>query len=383
MSSDVATAPLVQRAIDLARRLTGMDLAYVAELAHGKQVIRATRGDTDAVHVHVGDVLDLELTYCQRVVDGRLPALVPDTAADPITSRLAVTAAAGMGAYAGVPLRLPDGTLYGTLCCLAATPRPDLCDDDLEVLEVLGGLIGQALVAGDLPEALEAERRDIAAALAHDLRTPVMAIRFLAEDLASGAVHAHEAAEKIAAEATMTLALVDGLLDAGSRGNGRLPFAPREEDLVQLGLGAAQTANASVHADDPRVVADLPLEPLWARVDHDQVARALQNLLDNALKYSPPDRPVRLALRQDGPTAVYSVTDEGIGIEPADLGKITRRFYRAQGAVASGIGGLGFGLATVQAVADAHEGTLDVSSTPGIGSTFALRLPLRVDDPRG
>src|SRR6476646_2546301 len=106
---------VIARALQTARELTGMDLAFVGHFDDG--------GEGRFVMV-TGAGLGLEATYCQRMVDGRLPSLVPDTAADAEAAAVPATEAAGVGAYLGVPLRRRDGSLYGTFCCIAGTAQP-------------------------------------------------------------------------------------------------------------------------------------------------------------------------------------------------------------------------------------------------------------------
>lgn len=113
-----------------------------------------------------------------------------------------------------------------------------------------------------------------------------------------------------------------------------------------------------------------------AWVDANRVLRALRNLLDNALRYAP-DGPVALGLEQDGSTAVITVADCGPGVPAEDLPRLHERFFRSAQAVEAGTVGTGLGLSTVQAVADMHEGTLELRSEPGGGLRVALRLPLR------
>jgi EAL domain-containing protein (putative c-di-GMP-specific phosphodiesterase class I) len=140
-----SASTLVDLAVDAARRHLGMDLSLLSEFHAGHQVYRRVSGDGEAFGVQPGTGPRLEDTYCSRVVDGVLSSVVPDTAQHPITAGLKITAAAGIGAYVGVPVHLPDGELYGTLCCLNHDADPDLRERDARFLEVLAAILGEEI----------------------------------------------------------------------------------------------------------------------------------------------------------------------------------------------------------------------------------------------
>jgi len=110
--------------------------------------------------------------------------------------------------------------------------------------------------------------------------------------------------------------------------------------------------------------------------DADQLKQVLVALLDNALKYTPYEGTISLSLTTDERFAIVKVSDTGIGISPDDLPHIFERFYRADRTRSRERGGSGLGLAIVQSIVQEHQGTIEVESTPGRGSTFTLSLPL-------
>ena len=124
---------VIARALQTARELTGMDLAFVGHFEDGREIVSHADGDEGRFGMTRGAGIGLEATYCQRMVDGRLPSLVPDTAADAEAAAVPATAEAGVGAYLGVPLRTADAHLY-MLCCLARERRPELGEEDLRFL---------------------------------------------------------------------------------------------------------------------------------------------------------------------------------------------------------------------------------------------------------
>lgn len=124
-----------------------MDVAFVAEFAQGLRVFRFVDGSNESTSICAGDSDPLCDTYCQRVLDGRLPQLIPDTSQIPAAVALPITAALCIGAYIGVPIRFSDGQLYGTLYCLRSQPDETLNDRDLETLRVFAAFSGRLLEA--------------------------------------------------------------------------------------------------------------------------------------------------------------------------------------------------------------------------------------------
>jgi signal transduction histidine kinase len=118
------------------------------------------------------------------------------------------------------------------------------------------------------------------------------------------------------------------------------------------------------------------ITPVKVYGDADQLKQVLVALLDNALKYTPYEGSVLLSLTTDDDYAMVKVSDTGIGIMPEDVPHIFERFYRADHGRSRNRGGSGLGLAIVQGIVLEHQGSIEVESTPGKGSTFALRLPV-------
>ncbi|MCW3040782.1 MAG: hypothetical protein JWM31_2687 [Solirubrobacterales bacterium] len=141
----VAQRPSLGGALTAARELLGMGLAYVTRMTETEQVFLRTDGDVESFGVDAGTRLPLGDTYCQAILDGRLPALMPDVAAIPHAAAMAVTATASIGAYVSVPVMNAAGTRTGTLCCANHDPQPALADRDLQFLHVLARIIGDEL----------------------------------------------------------------------------------------------------------------------------------------------------------------------------------------------------------------------------------------------
>jgi GAF domain-containing protein len=129
---------VVEQALTAARERLSMDAAYVTTIDSDKQTIEAIVGETNAP---IGDVseLPLEETYCARMLNGEIPNIVPDTRSNPVLSDLGATQY--VGAYVGVPVRLSDGRVHGTLCCVSNEPADGVGEDELRFMEVLAGIV--------------------------------------------------------------------------------------------------------------------------------------------------------------------------------------------------------------------------------------------------
>jgi EAL domain-containing protein (putative c-di-GMP-specific phosphodiesterase class I) len=144
----------VERILSLARAALDMDVALVGRF-DGDYVIQAVEGENEWFDLEAGMRIPADQTYCQHMVQGELPHLIPDAAEDERTADLPVTREAGIGAYVGVPIRLWDGTLYGTLCCLSRAAEPSLNQRDVRFMRVLAEILADQLDR----EGLETEKR--------------------------------------------------------------------------------------------------------------------------------------------------------------------------------------------------------------------------------
>jgi diguanylate cyclase (GGDEF)-like protein/putative nucleotidyltransferase with HDIG domain len=146
-----------------AREVLGMELAYLAELRASELVLREVDGDTASyAGVQPGFTLPREHSWCHAMVAGEAPQLVTDAAALPQASAHPFVVATGIRAYAGVPVRHPDGRLYGSLCCLSRAPQPQLGERDLRYLDVLARMAAERIAATD--DALARRREEVEAA---------------------------------------------------------------------------------------------------------------------------------------------------------------------------------------------------------------------------
>jgi response regulator RpfG family c-di-GMP phosphodiesterase len=143
--AEVARDPSVERAVVSVRDLLAMDVAYVTHFEGDRQIFHTLRGDGESFGIAEGGDIELDQTYCQQVLAGRMESLTPDLAADPIGGEMPITDANGVGAFVSVPLELSDGSLFGTLCAADHSPRPDLGSRELQFLRVFARMISDRL----------------------------------------------------------------------------------------------------------------------------------------------------------------------------------------------------------------------------------------------
>ncbi len=129
----------------------GMDVAFISEIKDGRRYFRYIDGKDSRLPIAVGASDPLEESYCIRVIDGRLPELIPDACINAEALTLAATLALPVGAHLSVPIRLADGSVYGTFCCFSFAPNTTLTDRDLSVMRVLADMVGDQ-VQHDLDE---------------------------------------------------------------------------------------------------------------------------------------------------------------------------------------------------------------------------------------
>jgi two-component system sensor histidine kinase SenX3 len=237
-----------------------------------------------------------------------------------------------------------------------------------------------ALLLDDTTDArrVDAVRRDFVANVSHELKTPVGAMSLLAEAI-QGSGDDPDAvrrfADRMLIESGRLSRLVQELIDL-SRLQGAEPMRTADSVLVSAILTeAVDRTRLAAHASDIEVVARVDDPLLAVRGDDRQLATAVANLLDNAVAYSPARTRVAVTARRHGDEVEIAVTDQGIGISPADRDRVFERFYRVDPARSRETGGTGLGLAIVKHIATNHGGRVEVWSVEGTGSTFTLSLP--------
>jgi len=245
----------------------------------------------------------------------------------------------------------------------------------------------------NLQESYQRQQRFVADA-SHELRAPITSIRCNLDLLAKAPDlpddEAQAALSDAQAEADRMGRLVNDLLTLARsdtvqqvRVNGYKKSSEQVQlvDLDSLLLEvfrqyrpASENGDGAGEMRGPRLMLQ-DITPVKVYGDADSLKQVLVALLDNALKYTPYEGHISLSLSTSGQYAVVKVSDSGIGISPEDLPHIFERFYRADRTRSRDRGGSGLGLTIAQSIVQEHQGTIEVESTPGKGSTFTVKLP--------
>ncbi len=236
---------------------------------------------------------------------------------------------------------------------------------------------------------VEEMRADFVANASHELRTPLAALSGFIETLQGPAKNDPAAREKflgiMQGQATRMARLIDDLLSLSRiELNAHLqPSTP--VDLAPIVRQVVDGLQMLAHDRGVEIKVAMPPEPASVLGDRDELIRALENLVENALKYGAAGKRVDVTLsrgqtRAGAPEARIAVRDFGPGIAPEHLPRLTERFYRVDVADSRAQGGTGLGLALVKHVLNRHGGRLTIDSTPGQGATFTMHLPLRTGE---
>lgn len=219
-------------------------------------------------------------------------------------------------------------------------------------------------------------RSDFVTAVSHEFRSPLTSILALAERLerVGDPEKLREYHRIIGQDARRLSALVTRLLDFALIEDGRQTYARERIDLVAT---TREAIAACQHIARPERIRLLGAEaaPLWVQGDRTALQHAIQNVIENAAKYSPPGSPIDVECARLNGSHLVEVRDRGIGIPREEQARIFDKFYRGRHVAGMNVQGVGIGLALVRHVIDGHGGSIAVESEPGAGSRFVLRLP--------
>jgi signal transduction histidine kinase len=254
------------------------------------------------------------------------------------------------------------------------------------VLDDRGGFLGRLWTLRDVTDQRELDRLkdEFVATVSHELRTPLTSMMGFLEMIREG-----EAGD-LNDEQQRFLAIVyrsserlqrlvgDLLFVARLDANGlQLQFA--DTQLDEIVRDAVESSGALARAREISLVAEVePVPPVSG--DRERLSQLVGNLISNALKFTPAGGRVTVRAFVDGSRAVVEIVDTGIGIPPAEQSRLFQRFFRSSTATEQAIPGTGLGLVISRAIAEAHGGTIDVTSQPGEGTTFRVEIPLEPEE---
>jgi signal transduction histidine kinase len=244
----------------------------------------------------------------------------------------------------------------------------------------LGQQIGQYLDRKASEREAEILKDQFFALVSHELRTPLTSIigylELVLEDSEPLAPNQRRFLGVVDRNARRLLRLVGDLLFVAHVEAGRLALEMGEVDLRTLTTEAVEAARPRAEGKDLALEAVVDGVPPMAG-DRDRLAQVLDNLVSNAVKFTPERGSVTVRLTAQDSQALIEVEDSGVGIPAAEQERLFERFFRASTATERAIPGVGLGLTIAKAIVEAHGGELDFESVVGAGTTFRVRLPLR------
>jgi two-component system phosphate regulon sensor histidine kinase PhoR len=262
-------------------------------------------------------------------------------------------------------------------------PRPRFLELHGAPLRIdASGPAGAVIVFNDVTRLrkLEEVRREFVANVSHELKTPITSIKGFLETLLDGGALADPEASRrflgiIARQSDRLAAIIEDLLYLSRLEYEERQIAQQPVDLRGVIERSVANFEHAARARSIRIRVEIEARRRWALGDSSLLSRAVDNLIDNAIKYSHPNGRVEVTLRESGDELHIAVRDHGIGIADEHLARISERFYRVDTARSREMGGTGLGLAIVKHVARVHAGSLLIQSELGRGSCFTIVLP--------
>lgn len=247
-------------------------------------------------------------------------------------------------------------------------------------LMIIGGIVlTKHIVSKEM--AVARLKSDFVSNVSHELRTPLALIRLYAETLELGRISTQEKKQQyyriIRKESERLTALINNILDFSRIEAGRKEYEFRETDISELVRNTLDSYRYQVEQQGFALEENIETNLPTVNIDREAIARALVNLVNNALKYSHQEKFLGVKLYKEKSVVKLEVEDHGIGIERRDQSKIFEKFYRAGDPLVHNTKGSGLGLSLVRHISEAHGGDIEVESTPGRGSKFILSLPFQ------
>lgn len=255
-----------------------------------------------------------------------------------------------------------------------------------------GFISGLVIVLHDVTEQqrIELERRQFVSNVSHELRTPLTSVKSYVDALQEGAIDDPEVARNFLAvaqdETTRMIHMINDLLELSRMDSGTMKLETEYVNVGELFNYILNRFDMIIANDDKpekyyTIKREIPKVQIWVELDTSKFTQVIDNIMNNAIKYSPDGGVVTARMIDNQKEVVLSITDQGLGIPKKDLGHIFDRFFRVDKARSRAQGGTGLGLAISKEIIERFGGRIWVESAEGQGSTFSISLPYEPYDP--
>jgi signal transduction histidine kinase len=387
LTSTVSLEPLLHKIVQVAAELTSSEETSILLLntRTGELRFRAASGDT------TGRLRDIPVPVDDSIAGAVLlsgePAIISDTLSDPRHYKV-VGQRIGLETHSllAVPLQIKDRRI-GVLEAINKQGSGQFSREDVETLTTLAAqaavAIENARLVGDLRRAyeqlgeLDRLKSDFIAIASHELRTPLGLILLYAAMLRDQMGAAEGQQLDAVLRAAMRLRhIIETMLNLRYLETGQMELVLESFDLCAEVRDACEDYEAIAESGGLTLATDLPEEGVTILADREKVRVVLDNLISNAVKFTPSGGRAQVALACQEDQVEISVTDTGVGISSDELDRVFDRFYQVEDHMTRRHGGMGLGLSIVKGLVKLHGGRVLAESVPGRGSRFVVSLPL-------
>jgi signal transduction histidine kinase len=379
----VGSIKAIPTILDIVCRTTGMRFAAVARVTEDRWIACSVRDDFN-FGLKPGGELKVESTICHEIRESGKAVVIDHVAEDLVYGGHHTPQIYGLQSYISMPIRLTDGSFFGTLCAIDPEPHRLNTPETIQMFEMFADVIGfQLSAAGRLDRAeanlldeqnASALREQFIAVLGHDLRNPLASIsggtRLLRKEVVS--MRGVQILDMMHGSVVRMSGLIDNVLDfARGRLGGGITLS-RETNVALEPILQQVVSELRIGSTARIIETDFAL-PDPVNCDPSRFGQMVSNLLANALSHGAPEAPVRIHAATNRDELELWVANGGAPIPPETMERLFQPFFRRE--VRPSLQGLGLGLHIASEIAKAHGGTIAVASTPE-ETRFTFRMPL-------
>jgi len=372
----VSSIKAIPTILDIVCRTTGMRFAAVARVTEDRWIACSVRDDIN-FGLKPGGELKVESTICHEIRQNGEAVIIDHVSEDANYAGHHTPQVYGLQSYISMPIRLTDGSFFGTLCAIDPEPHRLKTPETIQMFEMFADVIGFQLSAiKNLLDEQNASalREQFIAVLGHDLRNPLASISGGASLLRKEALseRGSRILDMVQGSVVRMSGLIDNVLDfARGRLGGGFTLS-READVDLEPILQQVVGELRIGAQGRTIETDFALRDA-VNCDPSRFAQMVSNLLANGLTHGAPEEPVQIHAATDGAELKLWIANKGKPIPPGAMERLFQPFFRGEAQPSQN--GLGLGLHIASEIAKAHGGALEVASTPQ-ETRFTFRMPM-------